>query len=94
MNRGLGCFFALLLVVAASGVSQAQKASPPKKEPPPKQEESKAAPEALDPQIAIQMADDYFNAAKFMTADFVQVGVEGRPRRRKALRFQARKAAF
>ena len=78
MNRGLGCFFALLLVVAASGVSQAQKASPPKKEPPPKQEESKPAPEGLDPQIAIQMADDYFNAAKFMTADFVQVGVDGR----------------
>lgn len=77
MNRGLGYFFALLLFVTATA-AQAQKAPSPKKETPPRQEESKAAPEGLDPQIAIQMADDYFNAAKFMTADFVQVGVDGR----------------
>ncbi len=78
MNRGLGYFLAFLLFVMSSGASQAQKASAPEKKTPPKQENSKAAPEGLDPQIAIQMADDYFNAAKFMTADFVQVGVDGR----------------
>jgi outer membrane lipoprotein-sorting protein len=78
MNRGLGYIFALLLFVTANSVSEAQKLSSPEKKTLPKQEESKMAPEGLDPQIAIQMADDYFNAAKFMTADFVQVGVDGR----------------
>ncbi|MCI4680927.1 outer membrane lipoprotein carrier protein LolA [Rhodoblastus acidophilus] len=46
---------------------------------------TKAAPQPvaeqsvpLDPQLAIQMANDYFNAAHVMTADFVQVGADGR----------------
>jgi outer membrane lipoprotein-sorting protein len=78
MKRGLSYFFALMLFVAAHGASQAQKGSSPEKRSPGKQEESKATPEGLDPQIAIQLADDYFNAARFMTADFVQVGVDGR----------------
>jgi outer membrane lipoprotein-sorting protein len=78
MKRGLALFFGLLLVVTANGVSQAQKVSPTEKKAPLKVDESKSAPDILDPQIAIQMADDYFNAARVMTADFVQVGVDGR----------------
>lgn len=31
-----------------------------------------------DPEIAIQMADDYFNSSRVMTADFVQTGQDGR----------------
>ncbi|SNB79793.1 Outer membrane lipoprotein-sorting protein [Rhodoblastus acidophilus] len=31
-----------------------------------------------DPDIAIQMADDYFNSSRVMTADFVQTGQDGR----------------
>jgi len=30
------------------------------------------------PQVAIQMANDYFNASQVMTADFVQIGADGR----------------
>ncbi len=32
----------------------------------------------LDPDVAVQMADDYFNGARTMTADFVQTGQDGR----------------
>ncbi|PPQ32148.1 hypothetical protein CCR94_06925 [Rhodoblastus sphagnicola] len=31
-----------------------------------------------DPEVAIQMADDYFNSSRVMTADFVQTGQDGR----------------
>ncbi len=37
-----------------------------------------AAAAALDPEIAVKMADDYFNAMQIMTADFVQIGADGR----------------
>ena len=37
-----------------------------------------ASPEPVDPQLAVQLADQYFNAAQVMTADFVQVSADGR----------------
>ena len=37
-----------------------------------------AASPISDPELAIKMADDYFNASRFMTADFVQTGQDGR----------------
>ncbi len=39
---------------------------------------SQAESAPLDPQLAIQMANDYFNTARVMTADFVQIGADGR----------------
>ena len=79
MKRGIAISLGALLFVFASSASQAQKAAPPEKKSPARAgDEPKAAPAALDPQIAIQMADDYFNSAQVMTADFVQVGVDGR----------------
>jgi outer membrane lipoprotein-sorting protein len=40
---------------------------------------AKAAPGPVsDPDVAIQMADDYFNSSRAMTADFVQTGQDGR----------------
>ena len=57
----------------------------PQKHPKPSDSPAKAAPNSangesapLDSQLAIQMADDYFNAARVMTADFVQIGADGR----------------
>ncbi|MGO9391419.1 outer-membrane lipoprotein carrier protein LolA [Rhodoblastus sp.] len=78
MKSGMALFFGLMLFVTASGSSQAQKVQPPEKKASSKLDDSKASPATLDPQIAIQMADDYFNAARVMTADFVQVGADGR----------------
>jgi outer membrane lipoprotein-sorting protein len=79
MKRGIGFFLSAWLVVAASGACLAQKAAPTEKKfLSPAAEAPKAASEPIDPQVAIQMADDYFNAAQVMTADFVQVGVDGR----------------
>jgi outer membrane lipoprotein-sorting protein len=78
MKRGVSFFLIAFLVVAANGCL-AQKASPTdKKTLTPTAEAPKAAAEPLDPQLVIKMADDYFNAAQVMTADFVQVGVDGR----------------
>lgn len=57
----------------------------PQKHPKPSDSPAKAAPDSangesapLNSQLAIQMADDYFNAARVMTADFVQIGADGR----------------
>lgn len=38
----------------------------------------KAVDAPLDPQIAVQMANDYLNSVRVMTADFIQVGADGR----------------
>jgi outer membrane lipoprotein-sorting protein len=35
-------------------------------------------PAVSDPEVVIQMADDYFNSSRVMTADFVQTGQDGR----------------
>jgi outer membrane lipoprotein-sorting protein len=79
MKRGIAFFMSALIVVAANGVCLAQKTpQTEKKAVIPAPEPPNAASEPLDSQLAIQMADDYFNAAQVMTADFVQVGVDGR----------------
>lgn len=79
MKRGIAISLGALLIVIACTASQAQKAAPPEKKVPAKiVEEPKETATTIDPQIAIQMADDYFNSAQVMTADFVQVGVDGR----------------
>lgn len=79
MKRGMGLFLSAVLVVAGNVVCLAQKAAPTEKKTPATAVDApKPASEPLDLQVAIQMADDYFNAAQVMTADFVQVGVDGR----------------
>ncbi len=78
MKRGIAISLGALLFVFTSSSSQAQKAASPEKKPLSRSVDETAAAAALDPQIAIQMADDYFNSAQVMTADFVQVGVDGR----------------
>jgi outer membrane lipoprotein-sorting protein len=45
---------------------------------PAKKEVAKPAGPVSDPEVAVQMADDYFNSARAMTADFVQTGQDGR----------------
>lgn len=45
---------------------------------PAKKEAAKPAGPISDPEVAIQMADDYFNSSRAMTADFVQTGQDGR----------------
>lgn len=42
------------------------------------QEQQKDRDGSPDPQVAVQMANDYFNATRVMTADFVQVGADGK----------------
>lgn len=57
----------------ASGASWAQKNAKSAGKP-----AEKAADVPLDPQAAVQMANDYLNATRLMTADFIQVGADGR----------------
>jgi outer membrane lipoprotein-sorting protein len=67
---------------AAAADKADKKAVKPEPEPAPAPaaEKKVAKPEAAvsDPEIAIQMADDYFNSSRVMTADFVQTGQDGR----------------
>jgi outer membrane lipoprotein-sorting protein len=57
----------------------AQKAPGPGKRATPKTEDTARVQSADEqPQVAIQMANDYFNASQVMTADFVQIGADGR----------------
>jgi outer membrane lipoprotein-sorting protein len=78
--------WALTLVSAGFFIAGATASAIAQKPPNPSEKRS-AAPssatsprggEAPDPQIMIQMANDYFNASQFMTADFVQIGADGR----------------
>jgi outer membrane lipoprotein-sorting protein len=79
MKRSTAFFCGLLILVTLNGESKAQKSPSPEKKPISKPlNDSRASTEALDPQVAIQMADDYFNSSHVMTADFVQIGVDGR----------------
>ena len=67
------------LFISTSGVALAQKAPAPGKHATPKtQDAGKEPPSNEQPQVAIQMANDYFNASQVMTADFVQIGADGR----------------
>ena len=79
MKRGLMLFLSALATTALIGSATAQKLPPPDRKPPVKSGAvAKEALEPLDPQTAIQMANDYFNSAQVMTADFVQIGADGR----------------
>jgi outer membrane lipoprotein-sorting protein len=75
--------FALLgfgfLAIAVNGSALAQNSTPTDKKIVSKKVDTpKAGATSLDPQIAIQMATDYFNASHVMTADFIQIGADGR----------------
>ncbi len=68
-----------LLVMSTSGIAVAQKTPATGKNVTPKAQEAAQEPSANEQaQVAIQMANDYFNASQFMTADFVQIGADGR----------------
>jgi outer membrane lipoprotein-sorting protein len=79
MMRGFMAFLIGALSIASIDGALAQK------HPKPSDKLAKAASDSikaesapLDPQLAIQMANDYFNTARVMTADFVQIGADGR----------------
>ncbi len=79
MKRSIPLSLAALLLIGTTVSSLAQANSPPTTKATSKASgHTKSTPAPLDPQIAIQMADDYFNSAQVMTADFVQIGVDGR----------------
>lgn len=79
MKRGVALVCGGLILQLAFGAALAQKAPTSGKGSNSKNvEQSKEAAGALDPQVAIQMANDFFNSAQVMTADFVQVGADGR----------------
>jgi outer membrane lipoprotein-sorting protein len=79
MKRGSKLFFGALAASTLISGAFAQKLPAPEKKPAAKSAEvSKSASEPIDSQTAVQMANDYFNAAQVMTADFVQVGADGR----------------
>jgi outer membrane lipoprotein-sorting protein len=61
------------IMLASATDALAQKASAEKR---PANQGTVAA--GIEPQAAIQLANDYFNSSQVMTADFVQVGADGR----------------
>lgn len=78
MKRALGILLGAAANVAMVCGASAEKLPAPEKKAPIKSAEAVKAEDPLDPKVAIQMANDYFNAAQAMTADFVQVGADGR----------------
>jgi outer membrane lipoprotein-sorting protein len=78
MKRGLLLFLSTLATPALAVTALAEKLPAPERPATASAASSKAAAAAPDPQTAIQMADDYFNSAQVMTADFVQIGADGR----------------
>jgi len=79
MKRGLLLLLGVLSLATLPGFSLAQTQAPPEKRTAAKvADAAKAAAEPVDPQAAIQKANDYFNSAQVMTADFVQIGADGR----------------
>jgi outer membrane lipoprotein-sorting protein len=79
MKIAIASICCCFLFIIPNGIALAQKAPAPGKHATPKAPDT--AKELLaseQPQVAIQMANDYFNASQFMTADFVQIGADGR----------------
>ncbi len=81
MKRTAGFVFALIAGMAAAGLSP--QASRAKSTPAQKAAKPLAAPAPkpfvpMDPLVAIQKANDYFNAATTMIGDFVQIGPDGK----------------
>ncbi|MGO8737382.1 outer-membrane lipoprotein carrier protein LolA [Rhodoblastus sp.] len=79
MPRGFLLFLIGALAIAPLDGAMADKHPKPSAKPAkPASDPVQDVNAPLDPQLAIQMANDYFNAARVMTADFVQVGADGR----------------
>ncbi len=79
MTRGFMAFLIGALSLASIDGALAQKHPKPGDKPAKTAPDVVAAQSApLEPQLAIQMANDYFNTARVMTADFVQIGADGR----------------
>lgn len=79
MKRGIFLILSVLSSAVLIGGASAQKLPGVEKKSAAKlADPAKAAPETLDPQAAVEKANDYFNAAQVMTADFVQIGADGR----------------
>ena len=79
MKIGIAAICWCFLLVYSNGMAQAQKLPATGKHATPKtQDTGKEAQATEQPQVAIQMANDYFNAFQVMTADFVQIGADGR----------------
>jgi outer membrane lipoprotein-sorting protein len=78
MKRCLTIVLSVAMAVGMIGVASAERLPAPSKKPATTSEPPTPAVDALDPQVAIQMANDYFNSAHVMTADFVQTGADGR----------------
>ena len=79
MKNAIALLCCSSLFLSASGMAFAQKAPGPGKRATPKTEDTARVQSADEqPQVAIQMANDYFNASQVMTADFVQIGADGR----------------
>ncbi len=79
MMRGVMAFLIGALSIASIDGALAQKhAKPGDKSAKAASDSIKEDSGPLDPQLAIQMANDYFNTARVMTADFVQIGANGR----------------
>ena len=77
MKRTAGFVFALIAGMVATGPSPARAESTPAQ----KIAKSPPAPKTfvpMDPLVAIQKANDYFNAATTMIGDFVQIGPDGK----------------
>jgi len=79
MKNAIALLCCSSLFLSASGMAFAQKTPGPGKRATPKTEDTARVQSADEqPQVAIQMANDYFNASQVMTADFVQIGADGR----------------
>lgn len=78
MKIGIALICCGVLFMSTDDVALAQKAAVPKHATPKTPDATKDAPANELPQVAIQMANDYFNASQVMTADFVQIGADGR----------------
>ncbi len=66
-----------IVLSSATGAAMAQKAAVTEKRPTTKATEGVGAA-IIEPQAAIQLANEYFNSSQVMTADFVQIGADGR----------------
>ncbi len=79
MKRPVSILFAICLGFAGAAEIRAEAAATNPK--PPKPAAAAAPAKAfvpIEPSVAIQKANDYFNAAMTMVGDFVQIGADGR----------------
>lgn len=69
-----------MILSSTTGFALAEKAPPvTEKHPTTKAQDTEGKGVAnIEPKAAIQLANDYFNSSQVMTADFVQIGADGR----------------